>query len=424
MKRNNKFIYGLISLLLLTQITVTHLYCMENQSAEESKDGSPLLSERTGASSERESINGDVFPGDHGYSTLEERLSLKFPIDSRPFFTDAATALTDSEEKPLSIKAPAEIKRTTSDSNSNKSFDGCPYSPHAHHQTTVNDQAMITLVNTLHTHFGSHSIITILDLCCGHGAPSHKLFDELRKVNVTAYITGWDIAPLQIDEANAKYKPLAPDHLTFDVQDVEKMHERTDIAPFDVVISLFGLHWMDNITATAASIHAFTKPTGLMMSLVPLGDSALFAYRQNFMRTARWNHYFVDYILHNFQQDHQIYHNAFILCFEDKEDTTEIMNQTFTYKKEQLKSFVASWIPELRHIKECLISQGLSDIEISALQNEYLNRLTDYIFSNLYKEKMEGSTKSTDTLFSIDQETIQFNGRFYAFYGMPHQIDF
>ena len=408
MKQNNKFIYGLISLLLLTQITTTHLYCMDEKaisdgaadeqittthlphiddsSAKESKDWSPPLSNRTGASSEETSTHGDFFPGDSGYPIDREEYRLEFPLDRTSDARDHHTQLlplslfSAPEEKPLSIKAPAGIQRATSGSNSNKSFDGCPYSPHAHHQTTVNDQAMITLVDTLLTHFGSYSTITILDLCCGHGGPSYKLFDELRKVNITAYITGWDIAQLQIDEANEKYKPLAPDHLTFDVQDVEKINERTDVQQFDVVISLFGLHWMDNITATAESIHTFTKSSGLMMFLVPLGDSALFTYRQNFMRNSRWVHYFTDYTLHNFHQDQQIYYDAFMSSFEDMTDKTEIMNQVFIYKKEKLKSFVASWIPELRQMKDYLRSQGLSDTEITILQNEYVSKLTDYIW--------------------------------------------
>ncbi len=185
---------------------------------------------------------------------------------------------------------------------------------------------------------------------------------------------------------------------------------------------------MDNIATTAKSIHTLTKPEGLMMSLVPLGDSALFTYRQNFMRTGRWHHYFVDYILHNFHQDHQIYHDAFTPHFEDMTSTTpgttQIMDQTFTYKNEQLRSFLASWIPELRQMKVHLVSQDVSEVEIKSLQNKYVRELTDYILSDLHHKKMEGSIKSTDTLFSIDRETIQFNGLFYAFYGTPHRVDF
>ncbi len=262
MKQKNKFIYGLISFLLLTQINATYLYGMgeDGEKAGEKESGKvssqhqviPYVGDSTMTHELLPPPGSTVVPPNDFFSIDNTssgnpedgsiiRYSLQFP--STHAVHGETLSLYHTVEQSLGIIDPSKMKRSTSNSSgNNKSFDGCPYSPHAHHQMTVNDEAMIILVNTLHTRFESFSRITILDLCCGHGGPTHTLLEKLRGVNITAYITGWDIAPDQIREANTKYKPLAPDHLTFDIVDIEKMHEKTDVSPFDVVISLFGLH--------------------------------------------------------------------------------------------------------------------------------------------------------------------------------------
>ena len=83
------------------------------------------------------------------------------------------------------------------------------YKEKAHLQTTFNTDLIIGLSNSIQRWFPDtkNKPIKIVDLCCGHGKPTHDLLTALNKAGVNILqIVGYDVSPAQIEQAKSNYK--------------------------------------------------------------------------------------------------------------------------------------------------------------------------------------------------------------------------
>jgi ubiquinone/menaquinone biosynthesis C-methylase UbiE len=64
--------------------------------------------------------------------------------------------------------------------------------------------------------------------------------------------------------------------------------EFEDVAEYDVVVCLFGLHWMNDLESTLGKIHRSLKAGGLLLSLTPIESQELHDLRTAFINNSKW----------------------------------------------------------------------------------------------------------------------------------------
>lgn len=86
-----------------------------------------------------------------------------------------------------------------------------------------------------------------------------------------------------------------------------------DFEQYDVVIALFGLHWMQDLKRAAFNISKALRKDGLILSLSPLEKMDLYAFRKEFLFTSRWKDCFSEPFknLKAFHADKRIYFECF-----------------------------------------------------------------------------------------------------------------
>jgi SAM-dependent methyltransferase len=201
--------------------------------------------------------------------------------------------------------------------------------------------------------------IKILDLCCGDGGSTVYLFSELlkRKIKVEKLV-GTDISQAQIDVANRAYGGLSR-VLTFHCEDALKTKDHNE---FDVVICLFGLHWIADIEKMASVIDGALKPDGKFVCFIPLEKPEFFGCRHSLVSTPKWSSYFLDFGLRPFIQKPQEYLTAF-KCFFELENVDGITGtEPVVFSQEKFKQFLSSWMPEVRHLPEAQRMDYLNDL--------------------------------------------------------------
>lgn len=213
--------------------------------------------------------------------------------------------------------------------------------------------------------------IAIVDLCCGYGKPTFDLFNNLleRDVDIEKVI-GYDISEDMIKSAQEEYKELSP-KLNFKQQDVENL---TDKAEYDVVISLFGFHWMNNIQEVASRIFESLKIPGKLMFFVPLEKMDLYSFREKFVNDSSWSECFKNMNhLKPFVENKEDYLDAFSQFFEcEKEEAKTVIKH---YTEPQFIQFLSSWVQEVRH----LCSEQKYPIIKKIISQSYVKELIDSI---------------------------------------------
>jgi SAM-dependent methyltransferase len=102
-------------------------------------------------------------------------------------------------------------------------------------------------------------------------------------VEITKLI-GYDVSEdmINFDKEKNSFYP----QVQFQKKNVE--NEFTDVAEYDVVVCLFGLHWMNDLEPTIAAIHRSLKPNGIFLSLTPIEIKDLFDFRSEFINNSGW----------------------------------------------------------------------------------------------------------------------------------------
>ena len=277
--------------------------------------------------------------------------------------------------------------------NTDKEVFDRDYKNKAHHQTSFNEVIIERLSESIARWFpktSDNGSIKILDLCCGHGKPTYDLLIKLddKGVNVEKII-GYDISESQIETATKNHGH--EDRISFFVRNAEYIEEKNE---YDVVVSLFGLHWMESIKDSAKSIFNSLKQNGKVMFFVPLEKMDLFEFRGNFIKDSKYSEYFKDYSIHPFIDDENEYIAAFEKYFRQEKEYTVRGNREIIYSKEQFSTFLSSWMPEIRY---------LSGKKVSG--ENYANDLIDsmpHISKNIKK---------------LDENKILFTEHFFSYQG-------
>lgn len=237
------------------------------------------------------------------------------------------------------------------------------YEQKAHLQTSFNEKIIYDLSSQIKKYFPYtiNKPIKIVDLCCGHGKPTYDLLNALNKdgVNIEK-ITGYDISSTQIEQAQINYANNSK--INFAVQNIEEIQEKSE---YDVVISLFGLHWMENISIAVKAIFDSLKPGGKLMFFVPLDKMDLFELRQEFLLHSKWNQSFNEnYKIHPFINNGEEYLSAFNKYFQHEEEYTKEGQKDLQYTQDELALFLSSWLPEMRHLNSMNISSNGYDKDL------------------------------------------------------------
>jgi ubiquinone/menaquinone biosynthesis C-methylase UbiE len=232
--------------------------------------------------------------------------------------------------------------------------------------------------------------LKILDLCCGDGGVTAALLDELQKAGVLVEkMVGYDISQELIQ--TAKHYEKNNSALQFIVQDVNTMNP---VGEYDVVISLFGLHWIADINLAADKIYQSLKPNGKLMYFVPLEKMQLFALRQAVMALPEFEEFFKGYSFTPFRDQPLDDIEAFQAGF-DSENTEEISGTQYVeFPEERFKQFLASWMQEIRHL------QNQTD------KDHYLDTLLETITKNT--DSCKDVEKTNDGLVSFGERFLWF----------------
>lgn len=235
-------------------------------------------------------------------------------------------------------------------------------------EQSFNDKTIANIASIISEYFSSKHALNILDLCCGSGEPTFKLLKALESKEVQVNeIVGYDISPEQVEIANSRY---GDKKLKFKVQDIEKMKDEDS---YHVVISLFGLHWINNVSKVAHKIHQASKTSALVYFFMPLEKMDLFHIRSKSIK--KYSDFFGDYSIEPFIEKSSSYTKAFKNYFSLSDRRFSGMRE-MVYTEKQFKQFLLSWLPEVRYLKKNTKDEERYIIE------EYLKRLIELLPEN------------------------------------------
>ena len=221
------------------------------------------------------------------------------------------------------------------------------YRKKAHLQKGFNPQLINDLVYYILAERPDAKIrpIKLLDLCCGDGGSTYLLLEELTKHGILVEsLVGYDISPAQIDIAQSNY---ANQILHFEVKDINAIEEKNY---FDVVLSLFGLHWIMDIQRVANKIQRCLKSDGLLMFFVPLEKTEFFNLRKELIVSEKWRDRFSGFQLHPFIVDPNDYSKVFTPFFTCKNEQGIVGEHMVEFERHRFADFLASWMQEVRHL--------------------------------------------------------------------------
>lgn len=266
------------------------------------------------------------------------------------------------------------------------------YVANAHLQKGFNEQIVDNFVDYILQTIpdAKEREIKILDLCCGDGGVTTALLQRLKAAGIKVKkMVGYDISTDLIEMAKG-YEDSNPG-LEFKVQDLSEMDDHGE---YDVVLSLFGLHWIEDINRAADKIYQALKPNGKIMYFVPLEKTKLFALRQSIMsmESSIWREAFENYTFSPFRSDPADYIQAFERGF-DSESVEEISGtEDVEFPVERFKQFLGSWMQELRHL-QCQTDK-----------DAYLDELV---------KTLPKSADLCNDVEIIDNKTVRFGERFF-----------
>lgn len=243
--------------------------------------------------------------------------------------------------------------------------------------------------------------ISILDLCCGDGGTTNDLLKELKSLGIQVKkIVGIDNAPEQIKRA--KFYSENNSQLEFDIQNVEKINY---VEQFDVVVSLFGLHWIEDLEKMAEKISLALKSNGITVFFVPLEKNDLFALRQQLMSTANWKESFKDFVIHPFIDDASKYFSSFCKYFNPENKNGIRGDQPVYFTEEKFIRFLSSWMQEVRY-----------------LQNK--NKSDDYLKNLITNISPTNEPTADVTTLNVEGEMkIRFLEKFFWYHATKKNVD-
>lgn len=237
--------------------------------------------------------------------------------------------------------------------------------------------------------------LSIADLCCGDGSATCTLLNALEKQAIQVkHMMGLDISSEQI--ARAQAYSAGDSRLTFKVQNIETLQA---VDQYDVVISLFGLHWIEDLPRMAETIYRALKQGGLVVFFVPLEKNDFFALRQKLMATPEWQAHFNHFTIHPFIDSPAPYLTAFSPYFALENPQGISGDQPVDFTVEQFTKFLSSWMQEVRFLQD------------PTAANHYLNDLVKNI------PPTQSLTADVAMQQVDNKQSIIFLERFFWFHG-------
>lgn len=279
---------------------------------------------------------------------------------------------------------------------------GADYASKAHLQESFNEKTIKEFAKRICQLYNEgkygKSPITIVDLACGHGKPTHDLLQRLEELAVPINeIIGYDISDSQINKAKTDYSGQSK--LVFEVQDIEKIN---DVKKFDVAVSFFGLHWVNDIINTAKLIATSLKPGGSLMFFVPLEMMDLFEARKEFLSHPAWKKYFKNFSIKPFLTQGKDYTEAFRDYIDPTSLITKQGEEKKYYTKEEMVKFLSSWMPEVRHIRD--------HSAIEKDQSQYVEDLLDSVLLKGGIENVRDCTEEKDKDITFTEHFFYYTG--------------
>lgn len=202
----------------------------------------------------------------------------------------------------------------------------------------------------------------ILDLGCGKGAVTKYIADYFSQASVT----GLDLSPQSIEDAQEKYPVETSPNLKFQQGDAE--HFSSGPA-FDLVMSISLLHLVDHPQQVLKEVYDSLKPNGVMVMQVPKDFAKpLIKANEDMLASERWSLYFENYrlgwkFLTPQEYERELKNLGFnvirVIVFEESHHFSS---------PEELKKFIGQWHPYLERIPN-----DLKDIFLEEMTQQYLS---------------------------------------------------
>jgi SAM-dependent methyltransferase len=181
--------------------------------------------------------------------------------------------------------------------------------------------------------------------------------------------------------------------------------EFEDVAEYDVVVCLFGLHWMNDLESTLGKIHRSLKAGGLLLSLTPIEIHDLFDFRTAFVNNSTWTVAIAEEArtLHPFHYEKEDYlkplSKYFKTNYEEKKETK------FNYTHDEFKKFLHSWFQEVRHLTNDVSHEIKKEAIANAFISDFINSIPKNLNGNVVIHE-DGSIIYTQHTFDFDGEKI------------------
>jgi SAM-dependent methyltransferase len=225
---------------------------------------------------------------------------------------------------------------------------GADYQDHAHMQQSFNTRYLQTLLEKICDKYPNKSTpLKLLDIGCGDGKTTRALFGALSALGYRRIeIKGIDISAEQIRVAQAQ--PFSPAKLNFEVCDAAQLEAQNE---YDIVFSFFTFHWIQDKPDLSRRISDALKDKGFLFYLTVTRLEEWLAIRKDLLSTLaaepEWMGYFADCDITPFAMAPEV-NDAFSPRFEGD---FEAQCEPLEYSSEDFKTFIKSWLPEIRHLK-------------------------------------------------------------------------
>lgn len=239
--------------------------------------------------------------------------------------------------------------------------------------------------------------LSIVDLCCGYGKPTFELYQSLVAKNVEIdKMIGYDISAVMISQAKDEYKEYQK--LEFKEKNVELLDDKNK---YDIAISLFGLHWMDDVGEIASKIFDSLNTPGKLMFFVPLEKMDLYEFRKKFILESKWSEYFIDMKeLKPFIENEKFYLEAFEKFFKCENEKAEVVQKNYT--KDEFIKFLSSWMQEVRYLCKDEKDQETKQILSQTYVKELVDSIPNLINGNVVKNSMNSDIVFMEHVFSYE----------------------
>jgi trans-aconitate 2-methyltransferase len=214
----------------------------------------------------------------------------------------------------------------------------------------------------------------VLDVGCGDGKITAVIADHVKAGNVI----GIDSSQEMINFAKQSFLPSDVPNLEFLKLDAQYLDYKQK---FDVIFSSFALQWVKNIRAFFRSAYSCLRPTGLLVTIIPLGIStALDEAINTIIAKKTWAHFFNSLSdMPTFYSESEYYELISEHPYKIDRFITIERNIIFP-SRECFEKYVIQWFVYLNFVPNHLKISFFKEIIDRYLENEPLLKTGEVVF--------------------------------------------